>query len=90
MNDLQRFIQNKDIELTLFNELGESVYVGVASDIKPNKSTSLLKFPVPKPFKNVCPWTLATLHSGRRIFTTFYIKPVYDVNVTTIEVVWPD
>jgi hypothetical protein len=90
MTDLQAFIQDRELELTLVNELPESGYVGVASDIIPKKGEHIIKFPVSKAFKNVCPWTIAVLHSGKRIFKTFYIRPVLDVNVKTIEVVWPD
>jgi len=90
MSSLQNFIKNRNLELTLFNEFGESGYVGEASDIIPKKGRYLLRFPVSKLFSNVSPWSVATLHSGRKIFSSFYIRPINDTSFTTVEVVYTD
>jgi hypothetical protein len=90
VSDLQTFIKNRELELTLCNEMQDAAYVGTASDIIPNGDEHILKFPVTNKLSNICPWTIAILHSGRRVFKSFYIQPVLDANVKTIEVVWPD
>lgn len=86
---LQTFIKNRDLELTLFNEVGDVQYIGKATTIKSSKSKTLLKFDTTSIFENISPFTLASLHSGRKLFTTFIIKPVQpEYDIKTIELVY--
>ena len=86
MSDIQAFIKNRDLELTLFNEQGDVQYIGKASTVKPLKGKTSLKFQTTQIFQNIFPFTLATLHSGARIFTTMAITPIRpDFDIKTIE-----
>lgn len=89
MSDLQAFIKNRDLELTLINERGDVHYVGRATTVRPLNSKHYLRFITCDIFQNISPFTHAILHSGRRVFTTVIIKPIQpEYDVTTIDLVY--
>ncbi len=90
MSDLQTFIKNRNLHMTLVNEQGDVHYVGEATTIRPLKEDKhYLRFVTKNIFQNVFPFTHAILHSGRRIFTTVVIKPIRpEYDVTTIDLVY--
>ena len=89
MSDLQTFIKNRDLELTLLNEQGDVQYIGPAVTIRALKGKDFLKFETSNIFQNIFPFTIAILHSGRNIFTAIMIKPVRpDYDIRAVEIVY--
>lgn len=88
MNNLSKFIKNRDLELTLLNEAGEFTYIGKVHTIKSFDTHNKAMFKSNGRPTNRFPFTTAVLHSGKRVFETLVIKPVRFEQEKEIELVW--
>lgn len=73
--NLQQFLARQEVSLTLSNDYGESVYLGEASTVKPQKDGYFLRFSGTLE-ESISPYTKAILHNGRKILSIVLIKPV--------------
>lgn len=88
MNELSEFLRNSDLYLTLTNNEGETYDTGMADKVKSLKSKTIFRWKVNAGYTNVFPFTLAVLHSNRRILDALYIKPILPNTETVIELVY--
>lgn len=76
VNDLVKKIQQGPVNLTLFNDKGESYRAGNITTFKRTNKGVKIRWESNKDFNHIMPLTYAILHRGRKMFTVFGINPI--------------
>ena len=86
MIDVQSVLKRTGLEMTLTNEVGEYKYLGEPDTLRPTKDHTTLRFKTDGLYSNVHPFTMALLHTGRKLHDVVYIKPTFMEGAKTVEI----
>lgn len=86
---MKKFAHTPDIELTLFNERGETYNTKDLHNLTHSNDRIKLRWVADEPFTHAIPFNHAVIHRGQRVWATFGIRPIDNsVEGNFIEVVY--
>lgn len=86
VDDLVHKLNTGTVNLTLFNESGESYTAGEVTTFARVGSKAKIRWEASNPFSHVMPLTHAILHRGKSVWTVVAIRPVNnDIECTELE-----